>query len=790
MDIKEWIERNKVKLSNWNESNFQELASWLNYDIFAMDIWLKKYCQKQETLEEWFDRVSGGDKAVKQIIKDKKFLFGGRILSNRGMQKEGQKVTYSNCYVIAPPEDNLESIFDTAKKLARTFSYGGGCGIDISKLAPAGAAINNAAKHTSGAVSFMELYNLTTRLIGQNGRRGALMMSMDIEHPDVLDFIKIKNDLNNLTETNISVKVSDAFMQSLDKDETWTMTYKRDETNHTTVRKRKSRNIFTNLCYNTWDTGEPGILFWDRIKDWNLVSEHPEFEYAGVNPCAEEPLPAGGSCLLGALNLAAFVDCDGSFNNDEFKKAIFVAVKALNDVLDEGLELHPLEEQRKSVRQWRQIGLGIMGLADCLARMHIPYGSINSLDFCDIIGFRLADTAIQASALLAKEQGPYEKFDWKYLTDNKFFQDNTCNDTKVYVKEYGMRNSQLLTIAPTGSISNLIGVNGGIEPLFAYKYTRKTESLHGEDVYYEVKAPILEHFPIVEHIGKIYDEIDGSYVLAPVGDYDMQAIKDILPTAKDINYFDRIEMQGVWQKHIDASISSTINLPESTTPEDIGRAYMRAWEVGCKGVTMFRDNCRRVGVLTTKKETHETPEVKTEKIIPMTRKDLGDRLSGSTYIKHTACGKMYITINHDKYGNLQEVFIDTGKSGGCSANAESLGRLASACMRSNIDINSIVDATKGVRCSACMQVKGSKSKEINGLSCGDILAKTILEEYLRLQDNANEEPIDKKPAFMNKDFSIKLEPVDDKMVCPDCGKPLTPMAGCLYCIECGYSKCD
>lgn len=227
-----------------------------------------------------------------------------------------------------------------------------------------------------------------------------------------------------------------------------------------------------------------------------------------------------------------------------------------------------------------------------------------------------------------------------------------------------MRNSQLLTIAPTGSISNLIGVNGGIEPLFAYKYTRKTESLHGEDVYYEVVAPILEKFI----------------------DLDIQTIQNILPTAKDINYLDRIEMQGVWQRHIDASISSTINLPESTTPEDIGRAYMRAWEVGCKGVTMFRDNCRRVGVLTTKKETHETPEVKTEKIVPMTRKDLGDRLSGSTYIKHTACGKMYITINHDKYGNLQEVFIDTGKSGGCSANAESLGRLASACMRSNIDI--------------------------------------------------------------------------------------------------------
>lgn len=774
MDIKEWIERNKVKLSNWNESNFVELAAWLNNDIFAMDIWLKKYCQNQETLEEWLERISGGDKEVKQIIREKKFLFGGRILSNRGMQKEGQKVTYSNCYVITPPDDNLESIFDCAKKLARTFSYGGGCGIDISNLAPAGATINNAAKHTSGAVSFMELYNLTTKLIGQNGRRGALMMSMSIDHPDILDFIKIKNDLNNLTETNISVKVSEAFMRSLDKDETWTMTYKRDETKHTTVRKRKSRNIFTNLCYNTWDTGEPGILFWDRIKDWNLVSEHPEFEYAGVNPCAEEPLPAGGSCLLGALNLAAFVD-GGIFKHDEFKKAIFTAVKALNDVLDEGLDLHPLEEQRNSVKQWRQIGLGIMGLADCLAKMCIPYGSNSSLEFCDAIGFELADTAIQASAFLAKEQGPYEKFDYKYLIDNSYFRENTCNDTRAYVKEYGMRNSQLLTIAPTGSISNLIGVNGGIEPLFAYSYTRKTESLHGEDVYYDVTAPII-------------DEI---LATIPLCDADMNKLRSMVPTARDIHYLDRIELQGVWQKHIDASISSTINLPENTTVEDIGRAYMRAWEVGCKGITMFRDNCRRVGVLTVKEEI---PEVKIEKITPITRKDLGHRLSGSTYIKYTACGKMYITINHDENNNLVEVFIDTGKSGGCSANAESLGRLASTCMRGGMDIESIIDATKGVRCSACMQVKGSKTKEINGLSCGDILAKTIREEYLRLREaigiDDTERSSNVTPAFMNKDFGIKLEPVDDKMVCPDCGKPLTPMSGCLQCIECGYSKCD
>lgn len=333
------------------------VQEWLGTDNqLGIDIWSKKYQFENETFDEWIDRVSGGDTAVATLIKDKKFLFGGRILSNRGLNKKGVKNTLSNCYVIAPPEDNLESIFECAAKLARTFSYGGGCGIDISKLAPKGAVVHNTAKTTSGAVSFMDLYSMITGLIGQNGRRGALMISMDVSHPDIEDFIGIKSDLNRVTKANISVRISDKFMEAVKADGDWELSFTREATGETITKTVKAKELFHKMCEMNWDYAEPGMLFWDRIKNHNLLANTEEFEFAGTNPCAEEPLPAGGSCLLGALNLAEFVR-DKQFHVDEFENAIRTAVVALNDVLDEGLDLHPLYEQRESVRDWRQIGL-------------------------------------------------------------------------------------------------------------------------------------------------------------------------------------------------------------------------------------------------------------------------------------------------------------------------------------------------------------------------------------------------------------------------------------------------
>ncbi len=262
------------------------IKEWLGEDNqLGIDIWQNKYQYNGESFDEWLDRVSGGNAALRQLIKEKKFLFGGRILSNRGLDKFGVKTTLSNCYVIAPPEDNIESIFDCASRLARTYSYGGGCGIDISKLAPRGSKVNNTAKETSGSVSFMDLYSLVTGLIGQNGRRGALMISINCTHPDLEEFIEIKSDLNKVTKANISIKITNEFMKAVKNKEKFTLSFTREETGETIEKEVDAYEVFHKFCKMNWDYAEPGVLFWDRISDYNLLSEDDEFEYAGTNPC-------------------------------------------------------------------------------------------------------------------------------------------------------------------------------------------------------------------------------------------------------------------------------------------------------------------------------------------------------------------------------------------------------------------------------------------------------------------------------------------------------------------------
>ena len=764
-----------------------KLEQWLGKDNqLGMDIWKKKYQQNNETFDEWLDRVSGGNKEVKELIREKKFLFGGRILSNRGMCKHDRKLTYSNCYVIQPPEDNIESIFECASKLARTFSYGGGCGIDISKLSPRGARINNSAKETTGAVSFMELYNLVTGLIGQNGRRGALMLSLACDHPDLEEFISIKNDLEKITKANISIRMSDDFMEAVKYKENFCLQYRRNETGEYIVKEVYAPDIYQKICENNWNYGEPGMLFWDTITGSNLLSDDDRFEFAGVNPCAEEPLPAGGSCLLGSINLAAFVE-DGNFDIIGFKDAVRIGVIALNEVLDEGLMLHPLEEQQNSVRDWRQIGLGVFGLADMLIKMGLKYGSVDAVDCCDWIASEMIEEAIIASSELASEKGSYPMFDFDRVCHSDFFKYNTEPTTFFKVNTHGLRNSQLLTIAPTGSLSTMLGVSGGIEPIYDTHYIRKTESLHGHEEFYTVYTPIVKEY-MDEH-----------------GLKDISELPDFFVTAKQLDPMNRVDMQAAWQHHIDASISSTVNLPESATVEDVMQLYMYAWERNLKGLTVFRENCARLAILSSPTEKKEEPEIEIheEDIIatpqvhqldylePLTREELGNRLSGSTYVKEVACGHLYITINRDENDNLVEVFIDPGKSGGCVANAECLGRYASACMRAGMTIDSIVDVTKGVKCSACSQAKGSKVKHIDGLSCGDVVAKTIQEEYERYKKQP------KKTVSKNaKDITWHKFGEDfasykpEENACPECGVKMAAEGGCVVCKNCGYSKCD
>ena len=750
---------------------------WLGEDNqLGMDIWQKKYCYEGEDFEHWVDRISGGNEEIGQYIKEKKFLFGGRILSNRGLNKDGRKVTYSNCYVIEPPEDSIESIFECAKKLARTYSYGGGCGIDISGLAPRGAKINNAAKETSGAVSFMELYSMVTGLIGQNGRRGALMISIDCSHPDLMEFIDLKTDLEKVTKANISIRIRDAFMKAVKNNEDYELKYVREVTGEEIKKTVNARELFRKIAETNWDYAEPGALFWDRVESWNLLSNTKEFKYAGVNPCAEEPLPAGGSCPLGSINLSQFVENEftdnAAFDFDGFRKCVAASVRALNEVLDEGLPLHPLEEQRKSVEKWRQIGLGIMGLADAMIKLQVTYGDEEAVALCDKIGFAMADAAIAASAKLAKEQGPYPGFK-KEVMSTEFFMANTTEHTKELVRNYGLRNSQLLTIAPTGTISTMLGISGGIEPVYANYYERKTESLHGTDVYYKVYTKIVDDY------------------MKRFGIEDEKGIPDFFVTAMTLDYDERINMQSIWQQHIDASISSTVNVPESFTVEETEKLYMYAYEKGLKGITIYRDGCARSGILSVG-ETKEKPVTAGDGLGRGEILLVTDDVVGKKRKLITGCGSLHCIALFDPHtGALLETYLSKGSTGGCNNFMVGLSRMISISARGGIDIETIVDQLNSSgSCPSYVARRVTKKDTSKGACCPMAVGNALLEMYEEMQAElaAKRASGDDKEVKAPKPKAVKVD--KHKVYCPECGEPLVFEEGCNICKSCGWSKCN
>lgn len=715
-----------------------ELQDWKLSEL-GEDIWKKKYQRNGESFDDWLNRVSGGDKKVAQLIVDKKFLFGGRILSNRGITDRG--VTYSNCYVVAPPEDSIEGIYTAAMKLARTFSYGGGCGVDISTLRPKGAAVHNAALTTSGAVSFMDVMEQTARVIGQNGRRGALMISMDSGHPDIHNFIDAKLD-NKLEKCNISVRMSDDDMED-------------------------KPDILDHIAANNYDWAEPGILYWDTIKRYNLLDEFANFEYAGVNPCAEEPLPAGGSCLLGALNLSEFVENPftdkAAFNIPEFKSAVRIAIRALNDVLDEGLELHPLQEQRESVADWRQIGLGIMGFADMLLKMSCQYDSARALAIIDMVGQALVNTGLEESAILAKETQSFPQCDPRLLLASTFItvlRNKNVIDSKTIdlIKQYGLCNSQLFTIAPTGSISTMLGVSGGVEPIFATHYTRKTESLHGEDVYYNVYTPIIQTLIDLELVPE--DKVCN------------------IATAQNIDPFDRVTIQAQWQKYIDASISSTVNVTNETSVETIRDLYQAAWEEGCKGLTIYRAGCKKEGILVVEKPKEETMENTIH--IPISDTSIDNCVAYGTQLT-TGCGSLWMSVYfHKKTGQLCHIFLDKGSQGGCNSFMVGLSRMISYAGKLGGTVEGICDQLKSVPACPSYTVRTAvKSDTSAGRCCPSAIGKALMELKRRyIADHAD----------LDKEVLVKEEVTVSK--CPECGAKLNFTGGCNSCPECGYTKCD
>lgn len=760
------------------------LEEWLGKDNkLGQDIWHGKYQYNDESFDEWLDRVSGGDADVREEIKAKRFLFGGRILANRGLYKDGIKVTYSNCYVLPAPKDNIESIYDTAGKLARTFSYGGGVGIDLSNLAPRGAKVNNTAKTTSGAVSFMDLYALTTGLIGQNGRRGALMLSMDCHHPDLEEFIDIKSDLDKVTTANISVRVTDDFMRAAVNNQPFELNHWRDEVNEGVTKKIKANEILDKLAFQNWDMGEPGMLFWDTVNNWNMVSEDPNFEYAGTNPCAEEPLPPGGSCLLGSINLSEFVinpyTKDAHFDMQTFAHTVYVAVKALNDVLDEGLPLHPLQIQRDTVKNWRQIGLGVFGIADMLIKLGYEYGDEKSLMICQDISGRLAKYAINKSYELAKQYGPYPACDSNALVQSPFLKSLLLEDELALIKEYGLYNSQILTIAPTGTLSTMLQVSGGIEPFFAKSWVRTTKSLHGEDVDYVERPKTIQE--LLNAIGGDSDDDLPSYVI----------------TSSEIKPIDRIHMQAIWQEHIDASISSTINLPNSATVDDVKQIYIQAWKNKLKGITVFRDGCRRIGILNTESNAADSDtqeDFKDEQ--GLQRGDIiiaDDDVIGKKRKLTTGCGSLHCTAFFDPVtGDLCETYLSRGSTGGCTNNMTAMSRMISLAARAGVEIDDIIDQLNS--CGVCPSYavrRATKHDTSKGACCPIAVGYALKDMWLEMQNDLGLSEVYTPLIIKTSKYveDVKTESVE-KPICPECGAELIFEGGCNICKACGFSRCD
>lgn len=732
-------------------------VEWLGNNQLSLDIWHKKYQVDNETFEQWLDRVSGGTEEVKELIRAKKFLFGGRILSGRGVLK--RKQTLSNCYVLPMPEDNLESIFETARMMARTYSTGGGCGVNVSKLRPKDSIVHNAAKSTTGPTSFMELYSFVTGLIGQSGRRGALMISLDCHHPDIEEFINLKSKQGVCEKANISVMVTDDFMQAVLEDKDWVTEFDSSETGKITKTFR-AKELLKLLAKRNWEWAEPGILYWDRIKSYNMNNNNPDYQLVGTNPCGEIPLQGGGACLLGSINLSEFVinPFTDKANIDwrGLEEAVSIAVLGLNQALNENIYTHPLEIQRETARDWRAIGLGTMGLADMLIKLGVTYGSAGAIKITDSIYETIAKTAVEASLELAKVSGCFPKCNKELLVNSSFIQAlNLPENILKDIRTYGLHNSQLLTCAPTGSIATMLQVSTGVEPNFALHYTRKTQSLNGKDTFYDVDAKIVEDY---KH-SRTFTTND--------------KFPDYFVESKDIAPIDRIKMQGTLQKWIDNSISSTINLPNEATVNDVYNIYVEAWKNGLKGVTIYRAGCNREGILTTKKPDSipVTGAPKRPETLPCDIHKV--KVKGEHFI---VCVGLYESKPYEVFvfRLLNDVEI-CGSRGIITKKKKGVYSLVSKDFKiSNLLNTDISVEEKAATLYSSMLLR-------HGVNI-----KYIIKTAKKVNDNIT--------SFSSAMCRVlaKYLPKEVSGTCPECGSSIIHEGGCEHCSnpECTWSKCE
>ena len=714
------------------------------------------------------------------LMTSLRFLPNSPTLMNAG-RPLGQ---LSACFVL-PVGDSMEDIFEAVKNAALIHKSGGGTGFSFSRLRQKGATVRSTGGVASGPVSFMRVFNVATEAVKQGGtRRGANMGILRVDHPDILEFIRCKSDTSDINNFNLSVGITEAFMRAVEAGERYDLI---DPKTKQPVSSLSARDVYDEIIDAAWQTGEPGIVFLDRLNRDNVVPSVGEIE--STNPCGEQPLLPFESCNLGSIDLVTMLKTeDGKtrFDFDLLKDTIEEAVHFLDNVID--VNNYPLEQIGEMTKSTRKIGLGVMGFADALLALGIPYDSAEGVDFAEQVMSFIEEEGHAASRRLAKARGAFPLFSVSTLASDE-----------------PIRNATVTTIAPTGTLSIIAGCSSGVEPVFAYVYIRnvmdgtqlveanpllmdklRTLGLDSEEMLRRIAAE-----GTIQHIEEIPEEIRRVFVCA----------HDITPEA-------HVRMQAAFQRHTDNAVSKTVNFPYSATREDVREVYLLAYREGLKGVTIYRDGSRagqvlNIGRVNDKKADSDKPELEAPlpenygKIEPRPR-PLVTR--GFTEKMSIGCGTLYVTVNYDENG-ICEVFTSTGKAGGCPSQSEATARLASIALRSGISMSEVYDQLKGIRCPSTI-----RQKNMSCTSCPDAIARVLMKVSKYIDNGADYATPDAQAKTKKAETApVSTEGGDVPFVpvaaadipasaaevhsCPECGGKVEHEGGCVICRSCGFSKC-